>query len=292
MTRRLSVPPRIVFALCLLLAGLLPVRAQLLVQVKADRADYLPYEAVKLEITLRNNTGTPLIFAEDDPRAFLRFDVSSQKRQLVLALGNLPPNPAAGLILNAGEQKLLRVRLNEHFPLQEEDVYQVQVIAGHPRLDRVYASVPVSFKVNAGVTLWKTEFGVPAESLDAPVRRRQLSLLQFRDGPEGGLALLVEDDRRVYGVERLGPSISGFKPQCELDGNSNIHMLSLFRPRLVQYRVYDFNLRLLQERFLVPTEGSTPALVRDPEIGRVGVTGGRAAVEGRDFRRVEAPAGK
>jgi hypothetical protein len=52
----------------------------------------------------------------------------------------------------------------------------------------------------------------------------------------------------------------------------------------MDYRIYDCNLQLKQSRYLM-VDLSIPNLQRDPDVGRVTVTGGRPAVEGTDFTR-------
>jgi hypothetical protein len=90
--------------------------------------------------------------------------------------------------------------------------------------------------------------------------------------------------------------MSANRPQCDVDAVSSIHTLLQIRPRLYQYRVFDYNLNLKQEQ-LIASAGQPPQLVRDTDLGTVSLGGGgRLAVRGVDYEvndenrgRIELP---
>jgi len=95
----------------------------------------------------------------------------------------------------------------------------------------------------------------------------------------------------VYGITRLGPRIGGAVPSCDVDAMSNIHTLIQVCSRFYSYRVYDHAANLLQDKYY-KSEKTLPRLTRDPEVGRVMVTGGRAAVPGVDFNYASGQKGQ
>ncbi len=264
---------------------------QIGIGLSADRRKYLRYEPIEVRVILRNYTGNTLVFGLDPKDGFLRFRVTRVDRRPVRSTAP-DANPAAGLILGAGETKTLTLAVNSLFDMQRVGSYEIRAVVGHPRLANDYISDPVSVDVRGGVVCWKRSLGVPADRPAARIRPREASLVLFHADTGDVYCLRVEDDKKVYGVVRLGPRIAGSKPECDVDAVSSIHVLLLIRPRFYAYRVYDYNVGLLQERYYV-MDRSVPHLVRDPEIGRIMVSGGRVAVEGVDYRinRPQAPRG-
>lgn len=284
--RRKSVSRRPVLtaAVTAILAGFLslPAAAQIGINLKTDRAKYFRYEPIQADVTLRNVTGNPLLFGEGDAQeGYLKITIEdAQGAQLIADDPKI--NPAAGLILGAGETKSVTIMLNELFDLQKEGSYTVRAVVGHARLANDFRSDPVTVTVTAGRLVWSRGFGIPTTDSTKPIVSRKASLFLFPDQKHDLYALFLEDDRVVYGVVRLGPRISGATPQCDVDALSNIHVLVMTKPRLVDYQVYDSNLRLKQRRFYM-VDSSVPMLQRDPDVGRVMVVGGRLAQEGTDY---------
>ncbi len=268
------------FLLALLAAG--GAGAQVGINLKTDRTKYFRYEPVWAEVTLCNFTANPLAFGTDDaPAGHLRFTAES-KDGLPLAPTDPKANPVAGLRLGAGETKTLKLKLSELFNVQKDGIYVVTAQVGHERLSQDYRSESVAISVNGGQVVWTREFGLPAPVSKQTIPSRRATLVVFPDGKHDQFALQVEDDRMVYGLVRIGARISGSPPQCDVDAFSSIHVLFMSRPRLADYRVYDWDLTLKQTKLFM-MDASAPMLSRDPDVGRVMVSGGRLAIEGRDY---------
>ena len=124
--------------------------------------------------------------------------------------------------------------------------------------------------------------GQPVGAAAGRIPSRRVTLLLFHDRSGDIYCLRVEDAEMVYGLVRLGSRISGAEPECDIDGASNIHVLFQMQSRLCAYRVYDYNAQLKQEKYYV-ADNTIPHLVRDPDIGRISLTGGRLGTEGVDF---------
>lgn len=259
---------------------LVPAFGQVGIGLKVDRQKYLSYEPIQAEITLRNDTGNSLVF-----------DENSKENRLVLAVEDsdglrvqprVQANVVSGLILGAGETRKLKFTLNSLYAMNRPGVYKVTAQIGHVRLSGMYEAAPVAVSVISGILVWSREFGLPSENAGDAIASRKVSLLIFPDGKRDLYAVQLEDDASVYGVIRLGPRFGGNRPQCEVDAFSNIHILHLIRPRLVEYRVLDCNFNSKVHRYYA-VDASAPKLQRDPEIGQIMVAGGRLAVEGSDY---------
>jgi len=255
--------------------------AQLGISLRLDRRNYLRYEPIRATVQLRNYTGNTIMFPKQPGLGKLTFTVSTRKGTYVRCR-EPDLNPAEGLILGAGETRELALTLNNLYSLQAEDVYTVAARIGHPRLSYDYKSKPVQFEVRSGLVAWERTIGVPSTSATAKIAQRKATLLAFRDDDEETYALRIEDDKVVFGVVRLGPHLSGSEAQCDSDALSNVHVLSQTSPRLYAHRVFDYNAKVKQEKYYF-MEKTVPRLRRDPEVGRVFVSGGRPAVRGVDY---------
>ena len=261
-----------------------PVFGQIGIGIKFDRPKYLSYEPIQAEITLRNDTGNTLVFDENSKENRLNLTVEDSDGLRVQP--RTKTNIIAGLILGSGETRKLRFTLNNLYGMNRPGTYQVTVQVGHVRLSGMYETGPVTVSVISGILVWNREFGLPADNTGDAIASRKVSLLVFPDGKRDLYALQLEDEESVYGVIRLGPCFGGNKPQCEVDAFSNIHVLHLIRPRLVEYRVLDSNFAPKVHRYYTVGE-TAPKLQRDPEIGQIMVAGGRLAVEGVDYTMEE-----
>jgi len=269
-------------ATAVVLASTVSSFGQIGIGLTADRRKYLRYEPINMKVTLRNYTGNTLVFGLDPKEGSLRFKITRSDHRPVRMMSS-DANPAAGLILGTGETKTLNLAINGLFDMQWIGTYRIQAVVRHPRLSNDYISDPVSIDVRGGLVCWRQSVGIPASSSTMRIQPREASLVLFHADVGDIYCLRVEDKQKVYGVVRLGSKVAGGKPECDVDAISSIHVLLLVRPRLYAYRVYDYNLKLRQDRYYI-LDHSTPHLVRDAEIGRITVKGGRAAVEGVDYR--------
>jgi len=260
--------------------------AQLNISISTDREKYLRYEMVQVEITLSNFSGNSLIFSREDPTGFLRLYVETKEGSRMQAY-DPKANLAEGLILGTGATQRLKVPLNNLYNIQKEGLYVIYAVIGHPRLAEDYRSELLTLQIIGGLPIWSHDIGLPNSDPDTRIKTRKVSLLVFPDKKNDLYALQVEDQDLVYGIIRLGNKISGSPPQCNVDALSHIHVLFMTKPRLFDYRVFDYNLQPKINKYYV-IGSSIPTLIRDQELGRVMVTGGREATAGIDFQQEEA----
>ncbi len=271
--------------LLLLISAVSVVHAQIGITIKSEHSSYLRYEPVKVIVTVRNYSGNVLAFGEDNSKNRLDFIVEREEGERI-PKQKKKPSLVKDLILGAGETKQLLITLNNLYDMQKEGAYTVYATLGHQRLDYDYRSEPITLQVTGGLVIWNRKLGIPASDSGRMIQAREASLLITHQDVGELYCLRIEDKKLVYSVVRLGPKIAGAEPECDVDGVSNIHLLYLIQPRLYAYRIYDFKGRLRQEKFYVPEEG-IPHLLRDPDVGRIMVYGGKEAVEGVDFQAVK-----
>lgn len=256
------------------------------VKLETDRNHYIRYEPIQATVTLRNYAGNTLVFgtseASESISGALRFNVV-RSGSLSRAPRHRDVNPVENLILAPGDTRQLKLQLNSIVDMSREGSYTVTARVNHPRLSQDYESKETSLTVRAGLAVWEREVGVPQRDETSAIQQRTVSLLRFRQEEGQTYALQVRDTNTVYGIIRLGPYMSGSHPECRIDAMSNIHLLYQLTPRLFVYRVYGIDVSLRQNLYYAMGEDQ-PVLVRDPELGRVAVVGGRRAIPGKDYR--------
>ncbi len=269
---------------CSLFLLCLSAQGQVALQLKLKDTRFLRYEPIDVTLTIRNNSGNTLIFSDADVNnGRIFFEVRGQNGKISKSFDK-STNPASGLILAAGDTRELRISINMLHDMQKEDTYSITAYLNHDRLSRTHLSNTIDLEVVEGLRITERNVGLQAEDDSSVIKSIQLLLLLF-DGKEEKLyCLRAQDEENVYAVFRLGPYISGSKPQLEIDGSSSIHIFIQVRPRLYSYLIYGFvgrNLRLRQQRYYVADNG-TPTL--DRQTGFLRIVHARIAKEGTDYR--------
>jgi hypothetical protein len=259
--------------------------AQLDISAKMSHYRYLMYEPVVVTVTLRNNTGNHLRFVDE---AYLRLEVrDTHGRELAI---NYPKhystkqelNPIHGLFLASGATKSLDLPIHNLCNLQKAGEYELRVRVGHPRMRSDFRSRQQLFVVQQGNEVWSKEVGVPNPDSEGEIQTRRVAVLIFR-ADDGDLYMMkIEDDNYVHAVARLGPHVTGLKPQIQIDARSHIHTLVQEGPRQWNYRVFDVGGHQQSYRMYI-FDGSNPRLIYDPDLGRVMVSGGRLGIDGVDY---------
>ena len=261
--------------------------AQLAMKLNLNRKNYLSYEGIYAKVLLRNLSGHPLIFGTNSKlQGNLRFDIetpSGRKASLLKKDYSL----LLGKIIPPGKSELLIVSLSGIYNIRANGKYKVKAIIEHTQLLDSYQSNSVDFKITPGIKIWDAIVGVPTmEELEdgKKIEKRKYEIRSFFDGVDNVYCLLVEDDKYVYGVARIGYDIGNLKPACEIDKFSKIHILVQSSPQIYSYYVYDTNCRLdVREDY--KNSSTTPCLFRDPDSGNIFVIGGTRAREGTDYTK-------
>jgi hypothetical protein len=267
----------------LLWAGI--ATAQVEVGLRLDRQRYIVFEPVNMEVTLKNTAGRALAF---ENLGSIQVEMSDAEGRPVPETGHTL-DLGQGLILPSGGTKRVTVKLNSYFRLQKSGNYKAAVRVRHRLLRYDFVSENRQFVVREGQKVWESLVGVPSPIPNTPVETRRCSVLMFHDDSGDSYIFMVEDERRVYTVSRLGPRVRGVDPQCAVDALSRVHTLVQVAPRQFAYRIFDVHGKVLQQKAYV-IEDSIPRLLTDPDVGRVMVAGGREAIPGVDYaRRVDDP---
>ena len=266
-------------------------QAQLALRGELDRKNYLQYENIFIKLTMRNLSGHPLAFGDNPQlKGDLTFEFESPDGKIPEII-DTTYSPLFGQVLEPGETESVNVALLKLYRVKTPGKYKIRAIIRHSQLADKYQSNSMDFSVTTGMKVWGTPVGIPSirdsMSDDEKIKTRNYKIVTFYDGLDKIYSLIVEDDKFIYGIARVGFDIGNGPPFREIDRMSKIHILSQAGPSVYSYYVYDINCNLEGKEVYVASKASVPILVRDPKAGTVVLAGGKKGVLGVDFVEVE-----
>ena len=276
----------LVWACSVLAAFALPASAQIGIEVSLNRSIYMQYEPVYACVSLRNDSGRPLLFGAD-PRfqGFVLFDIRDRDGRPV------PQRPdsgisVTGLILRPGEIKRMVIPIHKYYDLDRTGRYTVRAFVSHNMLPHEYESQAVRFRIERGVDVWSRTVGVANIDNSKPGeinRTRTYTIRTMNENSFKYYYLVVEDDRHVYGVMRVGRVIFSERFSAEVDMLSRIHLLMPISPKVFHYLSFSIEGENVNNSYW-KTTNTIPMLYRDPTSGIVSRIGGAEARRGVDFK--------
>ncbi len=261
--------------------------AQIGIQVTLNRTVYMQYEPVYACVTLRNDSGKPLLFG-NDPRlqGFVLFDIRDEHDRAVPKREGQEIS-VAGLVLGPGEIKRMIIPINRYYNLDVPQRYEVRAFISHNQLENEYQSKPDFFRVETGAPIWSRTVGLPALDDEkghvTTAGERTYSLRALQETPNTYYYLVIEDNKKVFGVMRVGMRIAHNQIQAEVDMLSRIHLLVPLSPKVFHYLSFSVD-GLNTENSFWKTTSTIPMLYRDPATGKVSRVGGAPARVGVDFK--------
>lgn len=255
----------------LLAASLLPVTAQVKVEVTLPQDQYLQGESIPAAVRIINRSGQPLhLGAEED---WLTFSVESRDGFVVSRTAEMPA-VVGEFDLESSQVATKRVNLAPGFILSQPGRYTVTATVKIKAWDREVASPPKAFDIIHGAVLWQQEFGLPATGGAAPEVRKYV--LEQANYLKGHLRLYVRltdgSGARALRVLPVGQMVSISQPEGQVDRLSNLHVLFANGPRSFSYTVYNPDGELLV-RQSYEYQNTRPRLAVDQE-GKISVLGG------------------
>ena len=274
---------------CLLTAALAvasPLMAQIGIDISLNRNLYMQYEPVYACVSLRNDTGKPLLFGKD-PRfqGFVLFEIRDRDGRIVPQKKDTGIS-VTGLIMRPGEVKRMVIPIHKYYELDKTGRYTVNAFVSHNLLPHEYESRNVNFRIESGLKVWSRTVGLPNidEDRKTPVNRtRTYTIKMLREGQTQHYYLVVEDDKFTYGVMRIGRQIGCEKYSAEVDMLSRIHLLMPISPKIFHYLSFSIDGENIDNSYWKITS-TIPMLYRDPVSGIVNRIGGEEARKGVDFR--------
>lgn len=241
-------------------------QAQLQVELKFARLQYVAYEPVIATVKITNLAGRDVELRDENGQRWFGFEVTAGEGRLLAPESQLSEPP---LRIESGKTVTRKVNLTPLFPVEELGPYHVRGNVFFADLNRFFYTQTKVFQVSDARPIWQRTVGVPSSGAV-----RTYSLLSNRFPDHTKLYVRVEDKSTgaVYSTFPLGRVIAFDEPQAELDQTNQLHVLHCAAPRTWIYSKVGLNGQLLSKSTIMETK-TRPHLARGAD-GQVAVRGG------------------
>jgi hypothetical protein len=242
--------------------------AQIQVELKFSRLQYIAYEPVVANLTITNLAGRDIDLHNTEGQRWLGFEVTGSEGASIVPTSNAFTEP---LNLAAGKSVTRKVNLTPLFAVHDFGTYRVRAHAYFADLNKFFYSQTKVFEVTNARPIWQKTVGVPD---DTAGNARTYSLMTNRFLDHTSLYISVEDKDRgiVYATYPLGQIIAFDRPQAEFDGSNQLHVLYCAAPKNWSYARIGLNGQLLSRAGFAETK-TRPRLVHSQD-GVIRVAGG------------------
>ena len=273
---------RTALAFLLLLAAILPLRAQVTIGLQTAQDQFLPGEALPVSVRITNFSGQTLRLAAEP--LWLEFFIETKDGYPIPRTGQLPPQEPFDLENSTIATK--RADLASQFPTLKPGRYRVTANLRVPQWQSHLTTAPQEFDVISGTVLWEQPFGVPSPDGDRTRPEiRKYALQQAIHLKQMKLYVLVTDQSgdRVYGIFPLGPMLTFSTPEKQIDQANILHVLYQYGARSFYYCRINPEGLLLSRQTHDYYGASRPVLRVDKTTGQVAVRGGVRHPQRDDF---------
>jgi len=272
-TRRIRVnifTSRIVPALCLFLV-VTAAQAQIQVDLKFKRLQYIAYEPVVATVAITNLAGRDIELHDADGQSWLGFELTGSEEQPIAPLTGANPEPP--LKIAAGQRVTRQIDLTPLYPVQEFGAYHVRTNVYFADLSKFFYSRTRVFEVTDARPIWQQTVGIPdGSAASGGVRTYSLMTNRFPDHTSLYVRVQDKDTGVVYATYSLGRTIALEQPQAEIDRANQLHVLHCAAPRAWSYARIGLNGELLTHSSFMETK-TRPHLVHSGN-GEIAVHGG------------------
>ena len=242
--------------------------AQLQVELKFPRLQYIAYEPVVANLTITNLAGRDVDLHNMDGQRWFGFEVTGGEGASIVPLSHASTEP---LNLAAGKSVTRKVNLTPLFAVHDFGTYRVRAHVYFADVNKFFYSQTKVFEVSNARPIWQKTVGVPE---DTAGNARTYSLMTNRFLDHTSLYICVEDKDSgiVYATYSLGQIIAFDQPQAEFDGSNQLHVLYCAAPKNWSYARIGLNGQLLSRASFAETK-TRPRLVHSQD-GVIKVAGG------------------
>ncbi len=260
--------------------------AQIQVDLKFKRLQYIAYEPVVATLSITNLAGRDIDLHDADGQSWLGFEITRDEGQPIAPIN--AENAQAPLKIEAGQRVTHQVNLTPLYTVHDFGTYHVRTNVYFADLGKFFYSPTRVFEVTDARPIWQQTVGIP-DGIAAPGNVRTYSLLTNRFPDHTSLYVRVQDRDSgiVYATYSLGRAISFEEPQAEIDHSNQLHVLHCSAPRAWAYSRIGLNGELLAHSSFMETK-TRPRLVRATN-GDVAVRGGTIESPAAQSSRGTAP---
>lgn len=245
--------------------------AQIQVELKLKRLQYVAYEPVIATLTITNLAGRDVVLRNNAAQRWFGFEISGKEGQTIAPATTIASEPP--LNIEAGKTVSRKIDLTPIYPVHDPGIYHLRANIYFADLNKFFYSAAKVFEVTNARPIWQKTVGVP-EGEPAAGKVRTYSLLSHRFTDHTSLYVRVEnrDAGVVYTTYPLGRLIATDPPQAEVDRANQLHILQCAAPRTWTYSHIGLNGELLKRETFLEIK-SRPRLVHTAN-GAIAVRGG------------------
>jgi len=260
--------------------------AQIQVDLKFKRLQYIAYEPVVATLSITNLAGRDIDLHDADGQSWLGFEITENEGQPIAPMSAESGQPP--LKVGAGQRVTHQINLTPLYPVHDFGAYHVRTNVYFADLGKFFYSPTRVFEVTDARPIWQQTVGIP-DGVAAPGNVRTYSLLTNRFPDHTSLYVRVQDKDSgvVYATYSLGRSIAFEEPQAEIDHANQLHVLHCSAPRAWAYSRIGLNGELLAHSSFMETK-TRPKLFRSGK-GEVAVRGGMLEAPAAQGSRGTAP---
>ena len=257
------------FALFCLLAG--TAAAQIQVELKLPRLQYIAYEPVVASLVITNLAGRDVDLHDENGQSWFGFEMTGSEGQSIAPVST--SQAQAPLNIGAGKRMTQKINLTPLYGVHDFGTYRVRAHVYFADLNKFFYSQTKVFEVTDARPIWQRTVGMP-RGTGSSGDVRTYSLLTNRFPNHTSLYVRVEDKDRgiVYATYSLGRVIAFDAPHAELDRANHLHVLHCAAPRNWTYSRVSLNGELVSRASFMETK-TRPRLVHDAD-GGIRVAGG------------------
>jgi hypothetical protein len=260
--------------------------AQIQVELKFKRLQYIAHEPVIASIKITNLAGRDVDLRDDSGQHWFGFEVTAGEGRLLAPFKSDTAEPA--LHVEAGKTITRKINLTPIFPVHDFGVYRVRANVYFADLNKYFYSQTKVFQITEARAIWQKTVGVP-DGMPGANEVRTYSLLSNRFPDHTSLYVRVENKNSgvVYTTYSLGHVIALDEPQAEIDSANQLHVLHCAAPRTWAYSHIGLNGKLLAHSTFMETK--TRPRLRHAADGAIAVSGGKLDVPAPPSVRSPAP---
>ena len=259
--------------------------AQIQIELKFPRLQYIAYEPVVANLMITNLAGRDVDLRDADGQSWFGFEVTENEGRSIAPISNAGTEP---LNIAAGKRVTRKINLTPLFGVHDFGTYRVRAHIYFADLNKFYYSQTKVFEVTNARPIWQKTVGVPeGESSTGTARTYSLMTNRFPDHTSLYVRVEDKDSGIVYATYSLGQVIAFGEPQTEFDRTNQLHVLYCAAPRNWSYARVGLNGELLSRASFAETK-TRPRLVHS-EDGVVKIAGGMMDTPVTEATRETAP---
>src|SRR5436853_5081988 len=259
--------------------------AQIQVELKFPRLQYIAYEPVVANVVITNLAGRDVDLRDVDGQSWFGFEVTGNEGRSIASISNAETEP---LNIAAGKRVTRKINLSPLFAVHDFGTYRVRAHIYFGDLNKFFYSQTKVFEVSDARPIWQKTVGVPeGESAAGNVRTYSLMTNRFPDHTSLYVRVEDKDTGAVYATYSLGQIIAFDQPQAEFDRSNQLHLLYCAAPRNWGYARIGLNGELLSRASFAETK-TRPRLVHADD-GVVKIAGGMMETPVTQATRDTAP---